>query len=47
VVRQVKPEMTSKLTWVLPVVLLPPPDVDPTDLFLDHNVHKCSLEIAR
>jgi hypothetical protein len=36
----------SKLKWVLPVRIVPPLDVDATDLFLDSgDVARCCTEI--
>eukprot|EP00952_Eustigmatos_sp_NYUAD-ZCMA_P004300 18942-Eustigmatos_ZCMA.PRE.1 len=35
---------TAILRWVFPVRVVPPRDVDVTDLFLDHDVPRCSAE---
>ena len=43
---QVNATNTSKLNWAFPVKVVPPTDVDPTDLFLAHNLQKCSLELS-
>lgn len=42
---QVTSNNTSKLKWMFPLRIVPPNDVDPTDLFLDHGVSRCSVEV--
>lgn len=36
---------TSKLRWTFPIRVIPPNDTDPTDLFLDYHVARCSMEM--
>lgn len=43
--QQVTPSNTSKLKWVFPLRIVPPSDVDPTELFLDHGASRCTVEM--